>query len=349
MAENNLEQSKNAIGKFAIEGNLLEVRPYGEGHINTTYLVTTDRKRYILQKMNTRVFPDSDGLMRNVCGVTEYLRAHDMETLRVVPTRKGDSYWKGGGCWRVYDFIEDTVSYQKAESQEIFAESGRAFGEFMKFLDGYDAERLTETIPDFHNTPKRFADFKAALQADVCGRRTECEREVSYFLDHAEDYGKIVKALRDGSVPLRVTHNDTKLNNILMDAQTGKARAIIDFDTIMPGSMLYDFGDSIRFGASTAVEDERDLSKVHFSPELFRASVKTVFSEPQLDDGGMRYAFSCGLSFGRRLLCDEVRGSQPRPCADANQARFGNGSKRGRNAADRFGNLKVNGANKKRA
>lgn len=316
MAENNLEQSKNAIGKFAIEGNLLEVRPYGEGHINTTYLVTTDRKRYILQKMNTRVFPDSDGLMRNVCGVTEYLRAHDMETLRVVPTRKGDSYWKGGGCWRVYDFIEDTVSYQKAESQEIFAESGRAFGEFMKFLDGYDAERLTETIPDFHNTPKRFADFKAALQADVCGRRTECEREVSYFLDHAEDYGKIVKALRDGSVPLRVTHNDTKLNNILMDAQTGKARAIIDFDTIMPGSMLYDFGDSIRFGASTAVEDERDLSKVHFSPELFRAYANGFLGEMRdcitpreaelLPYGAWLMTAECGMRFLADYLSGDV-------------------------------------------
>lgn len=265
------KEYKSVAEQFRLDGSVTDIRPYGEGHINLTLLVTTDKKRYILQKMNTRVFPDSDALMRNICGVTEHLRANGVETLEVIPTKAGEPYLRGDEKYRAYAFIEDTVTYQQVPDAKTFENSGRAFGEFQNYLASFDASLLHETIPHFHDTPKRFADFLTALQADKFDRARLCREETEFILSHKDTYSKIADGLKDGSIPLRVTHNDTKLNNILMDAKTHKARAVIDLDTIMPGSMLYDFGDSIRFGASTAPEDETDLSKVNFSLELFGA------------------------------------------------------------------------------
>lgn len=257
--------------QFQLQGEIIEICPYGEGHINLTLLVTTSKKRYIMQKMNTNVFPDPDSLMRNVCGVTEHLKAQGIETLNVVPTKEGKPFLKTTECYRVYDFIENTVTYQTAPNIEIFKNSGRAFGEFQNHLAGFDASKLTETIQRFHDTPKRFSDFKNALQADVCNRAKDCQAEIQFVLDRENTYSVAVEALQNGSLPLRVTHNDTKLNNVLMDEKTGLGRAVIDLDTVMPGSMLFDFGDSIRFGSSTAAEDEKDLHKVHFDINLFKA------------------------------------------------------------------------------
>ena len=300
--------------KFALVGRVQSIEPYGEGHINLTLLVTTDKKRYILQKMNTKVFPDAEGLMSNVCGVTNHLRARGIETLVVVPTRDGAPYVRGETCYRVYEFIENTVTYQKVTDREVFKNSGAAFGEFQNYLAEYDASTLVEVIKRFHDTPKRFADFKAALDADVMGRAKDCAPEIEFVLSHADTYGKVMEGLADGSIPLRVTHNDTKLNNILMDAESGKARAVIDLDTIMPGSMLFDFGDSIRFGASTAAEDERDLSKVHFDIELFRAyaegycgAVKDSITAKEaelLPYGSYLMTIECGM----RFLADYLAG-----------------------------------------
>lgn len=262
---------KSIAENFELSGEVTEICPYGEGHINLTLLVTTTKKRYIMQKMNTRVFTDPDRLMANICGVTEHLSARGIETLHVVPTKDGKPFLKGEECYRVYDFIENTVTYQTASDKEVFKNSGKAFGEFQNYLAEFDASKLTETIKRFHDTPKRFADFKAALESDAFDRAKDCQEEIDFILSHENTYGIAMDGLKDGSLPLRVTHNDTKLNNILMDAKTGEARAVIDLDTIMPGSMLFDFGDSIRFGASTAAEDEKDLRKVHFDIELFRA------------------------------------------------------------------------------
>lgn len=279
---------KAVAESFCLKGEVTDIRPYGEGHINQTFLVTTAGKRYILQKMNTNVFPDPDSLMRNICYVTEHLKARGIETLNVVPTKDGKAFLKGAGvsrmeegapcerveCFRVYDFIENTVTYQKVTDGKVFFNSGKAFGEFQNYLSEFDASLLTETIPRFHDTPKRFRDFQSALEADKFGRAKECEKEIAFLLERRDTYAKATEGLKDGSLPLRVTHNDTKLNNILMDAETNEARAVIDLDTIMPGSLLYDFGDSIRFGASTAAEDEKDLDKVHFDIGLFEAYAK---------------------------------------------------------------------------
>lgn len=298
---------KSVAELFCLEGEVTDIRPYGEGHINLTLLVTTDKKRYIMQKMNTNVFPDPVSLMRNICGVTEHLRSRGIETLEVIPTKDGQSFVHGEECYRVYAFIENTVTYQRVTDEKVFFNSGKAFGEFQNYLAEFDASYLTETIKRFHDTPKRFNDFKAALEADAFGRAKDCLDEIKFVLDRANTYGKAVEGLASGKLPLRVTHNDTKLNNILMDEKTGEARAVIDLDTIMPGSMLYDFGDSIRFGASTAAEDEKDLSKVRFDINLFKAyadgycgAVKDSITDTEkelLPYGAYLMTIECGMRF----------------------------------------------------
>lgn len=298
---------KPAAENFSLEGEVTDIRPYGEGHINLTLLVTTTEKRYIMQKMNTRVFPDPDNLMRNICRVTEHLKKRGVETLDVIPTKDGKPFLKGEECYRVYAFIENTVTYQQVTDKRVFFNSGKAFGEFQNYLAEFDASLLTETIPHFHDTPKRFRDFLAALESDKCGRAKDCKREIDFLLSHKDTYANVTEGLADGSLPLRVTHNDTKLNNILMDEKTNEARAVIDLDTIMPGSMLYDFGDSIRFGASTAAEDEKDLGKVHFDIGLFEAyakgycgAVKDSITEKEkelLPYGAYLMTVECGMRF----------------------------------------------------
>lgn len=302
-----LERYQSVAEKFALQGKIVGIEPYGEGHINLTLLITTDEKRYIMQKMNTRVFSDPVNLMKSICGVTEHLRARGIETLKVVPTKEGKQFLQGEECYRVYDFIENTITYQTVTDKEVFKNSGKAFGEFQNYLAEFDAYKLTETIKDFHHTPKRYENFEKALKENAFDRAKECEKEIAFVLERKNTLDKVVKGIADGSIPLRVTHNDTKLNNILMDAETRKARAVIDLDTIMPGSMLYDFGDSIRFGASTAAEDEQDLNKVHFDIELFKAyaegycgAVKESITEKEaslLGYGAYLMTIECGIRF----------------------------------------------------
>ena len=300
--------------QFVIEGDILSIEPYGCGHINHTFLITTTEKRYILQKMNSSIFKDSEGLMKNICHVTEYLSSIGVETMTIIKTRDGKLYLDGDEKFRIFEFIENTVTYQTVTDAEVFKNSGRAFGEFQNHLAGFDASLLTETIPNFHDTPKRYQAFLSALERDACDRAKTCRDEIAFVISHADKISRVTDGLRDGTIPLRVTHNDTKLNNILMDAETGKARAIVDLDTIMPGSMLYDFGDSIRFGASTAAEDEPDLSKVHFDISLFKAYAEgfcpaitdsvTPAEKELFPYGAFIMTFECGM----RFLTDYLEG-----------------------------------------
>jgi N-acetylhexosamine 1-kinase len=304
-----------AAEKFDLEGDIVSCEPYGDGHIGVTRLVKTTKKDYILQKINRFVFPNVQNLMENIERVTEFLQAQGVETLELVPLKTGGNLlYQDGEYFRVYIFIMNTVYYQRIESEKIFRNAGKAFGEFQNQLASFDASLLHETIARFHDTPKRFRDFELALKENASGRADTCRPEIDFVLSQKDNLDKVVKGLASGEIPLRVTHNDTKLNNILMDAKTGEARAIIDLDTVMPGSMLYDFGDSIRFGASTAVEDEKDLSKVHFSVPLFKAYAEgfygavrdsiTPAEKELLPYSGYLMMMECGM----RFLADYIAG-----------------------------------------
>ena len=275
------EQVLDVCSHFAFSGDVTDVKICGNGHINSTYIVTLeDGKRYILQILNTAIFTDPVGVMNNIVAVTDHIRAglvkagEDAErgTMQVVFTKSGDNGYTDadGRFWRAYDFVERTVCRLTLDSPETFARVGEAFGDFQRRLADFDASVLIESIPNFHNTKNRYANFLAALERNASGRARLIEEEIRFITDRADKCSLIVDALADGSLPLRVTHNDTKLSNILLDETTEEAVCIIDLDTVMPGSALYDLGDSIRSGATSAAEDEPDLDKVHFLPEMFK-------------------------------------------------------------------------------
>ncbi len=274
--------------KFEIMGELESVEPHGNGHINDTFLLTCrlqsdETCKYILQRMNHEVFKDPKGLMENVTGVTTFLRKKieehggdpERETLNVVPVRGGGSYLEvDGGFWRIYKFVEGADSFDLVERPEDFYESAVAFGHFQKLLADYPAETLHETIPNFHNTVDRLEKLKKAVKEDSMKRAAQVEEEIRFVLDREGDCHVLCDLLASGEIPLRVTHNDTKLNNIMLDHVTRKGICVIDLDTVMSGSALYDYGDSIRFGANTGAEDEKDLSKISCDLELFALYTK---------------------------------------------------------------------------
>ena len=263
------------FNEFRLEGKVVSTIPYGEGHINRTYSVITDcGRKYILQRINDSIFPDVPALMRNITLVTDHLRKKTTDrrkVMEIIRTADGGSYVKGSdGYYRMYSFVKDTVCLQSIERPQDFYESALAFGSFSNDLSDFDASLLTEVIPDFHNTPKRYRDFKSAVEKDAFFRAGNVKREIDFILEREDKMSQLQKMRQDGTLPLRVTHNDTKLNNVLFDRNTGKAVCVIDLDTVMPGLSLYDYGDSIRFGASTALEDEIDLDKVSVSLDLYR-------------------------------------------------------------------------------
>ena len=303
---------QEVLKNFKLEGQVTLCEPYGCGHINRTYLVVTDSgKRYILQGINTVAFKDVPGLMENIGAVTRHLQKKvksERECLHLVPTLKGADYWHDGkdGYWRVYDFVEGSICLQSPETPEDFYQSAVAFGTFQRQLEDFPAETLHETIVNFHNTPDRYAKFKAVLAQDKLGRAKDAAYEIEEFLKREEDGSTLMNMLRAGKLPLRATHNDTKLNNVMLDAETRKPLCVIDLDTVMPGLMAYDFGDSIRFGAATAAEDETDLSKVSMSLELFETFARGFISAcPELTEeeyislawGARTMTLECGVRF----------------------------------------------------
>ena len=313
---------KYIIGQFEIDGELLSCERYGEGHINETYLAVIKNGEvkvdYILQKINSNLFKEVDKLMNNIRLVTEFNRERikarggnpDRESLSLVYAKDGGTYFfdeKSGGYFRVYKFITDAVAYQVVEKPEHFYQSAVAFGNFANLLAEFDATKLYEVLPNFHNTVKRFNDFKNSLSSDKFNRAKEVQKEIKFVLDREEYCGRIVELLKSGEIPTKVTHNDTKLNNVMLDSTTGEPVAVIDLDTIMPGSICYDFGDSIRFGCNPASEDEKDLSKVVFDVELFEQYVKGYLSavgssitkaeKDNLAFGAILMTYECGMRF----------------------------------------------------
>ena len=290
MGNLNLDEVRDKVAmQFALEGELKELSVFGNGHINDTLRATCEladgrTKRYIVQRMNDGIFKNPDELMENVMNVTSFLRKKiiaaggdpDRETLNVIPTKDGKNYLtdENGDFWRCYIFIEDATSFDQVEKPEDFYNSAVAFGNFQRLLADYPAATLHETIKNFHNTVSRFADFKKAVEEDVAGRARDVQKEIQFVLDREADCHVICDALAKGELPLRVTHNDTKLNNIMIDNRTGKGLCVIDLDTVMPGSSLYDYGDSIRFGASTGAEDEQNLDLIWCDLELFEIYTK---------------------------------------------------------------------------
>lgn len=273
------------IKNFNIDGEYIGYYLSNDGHINNTFVLEFDDglgkiKSYLLQLINTNVFKNPDELMENIVGVTEYLRKivvdnggdPERECLNVYFTSDGKPYYRDadGNCWRCYNFITGAHSCHSIDDPETFANAARAFGKFQCLLADYPSETLHETIPNFHNTLSRFADFEKAVSDNVAGRADSVRDEIDFVLARRDDAGVLVKLLEKGKLPLRVTHNDTKLNNVMFDNETDEGICVIDLDTVMPGLSLYDFGDSIRFGANTAAEDEKDLSKVSLSLPLYR-------------------------------------------------------------------------------
>ena len=266
---------EQVLDLFRLNGRPVSCGPYGEGHINLTFLAVTDTgKRYILQRLSRAAFHDIPGLMGNVAAVTEFLAARSLDprsSLHLIPTLDGRSFCRDseGEFWRVYDFVEDSLCLQTPETPEDFYQSAVAFGQFQCRLRDFPAETLCETIPNFHNTPDRYRKFHLAVDADAAGRLSSVLPEIRFLLEREEKAGTLQRLREGGELPVRVTHNDTKLNNVMLDAVTRKALCVIDLDTVMPGLVAYDFGDSIRFGASTAPEDEKDLSRVEMSLDLY--------------------------------------------------------------------------------
>jgi len=312
------------FSKFDTKDEACSIVPFGGGHINGTYLVTGNKGKYTLQRLNTNVFREPEFVMHNVCAVTDYLSKKIREsggdplreTLNVIRTKDGNTYYYDGeyGFFRVFTFVDGARSYDKVERPEHFFNAARAFGKFQNMLSEFPAEELCETIPNFHNTVSRYYDFEGAVKSDRVSRAKEVSDEIAFIRERKPLASKIVDAIETGRIPLRVTHNDTKYNNILIDDESGEAICVIDLDTVMPGSGLYDYGDSLRFGASTADEDEPDISKVSFDLELFRVFTRGYIGElyNTLTDEEyelMPYApMLMAYEVGMRFLSDHLNG-----------------------------------------
>ena len=317
------------IQQFSISGELIEAEKYGKGHIHDTYVIKmclpdNEYKRYILQKINRYVFHDVDALMENIKKITAFLHkktkttgvSSERETLQLISTKNEKSYYQeeNGDCWRLYLFIENTISLQKVENGDDFYQAGKMFGKFQKLLSDYDAQMLTEILPSFHDTPKRFSNFIHAVEQDCKGRAKSVAQEIQFYKDREKQMDTFTALVSKHELPVRVTHNDTKLNNVLFDEKTREAVCLVDLDTVMPGVCHYDYGDAIRYGASSTDEDEKNLEKVQLDMNLYELFTKGFLEETRemltpleielLPLGAKMMAMECGM----RFLTDYLEG-----------------------------------------
>lgn len=319
-----------AINQFDFKGSLVRKAPYGSGHINDTFLLEIqlkeDKEKVIFQRINHQVFAKLEELMGNIESVSSFLKEkiiqeggdYKRETLCVIYTKDGKSYYRDsiGSYWRAFVFIDHAITYDLVENPDIFYESGLTLGKFQRLLMEYEVKNLYETIVDFHNTPTRLEALKRAIAKDSQGRVEHVRNEIQFALEREEIAHILPNLLKKNELPLRVTHNDTKLNNVMIDLETKKGLCMIDLDTVMPGLSVNDFGDSIRFGASTASEDEIDLGKVSCDLELFEAYTKGYLEGCQgkleakevemLPVGAKVMTYECGI----RFLTDYLQGDK---------------------------------------
>jgi thiamine kinase-like enzyme len=326
--ECNMEMKK-ICHSFEFEGEYLSDQCNKSGHINDTFIVSYAQKdgkvkKYTLQRINTNIFKAPDKLMENMVRVTNHIKGKVMEeqgdtnreVVNLVKTKTGHYYHKSekGDCFRAYVYIDDATTYQVVEEPEYLYNSGKAFGKFQEQLKDFPIELLHETIPNFHDTKKRYEDFLVAVKNDVKGRVKGIEAEINFLRERAKDMTIIVDGIEEGQIPLKVTHNDTKFNNVIIDKSTGEAICVIDLDTVMPGSALYDFGDAIRSGAATAEEDEMDLSIVAMSLPHFECFTKGFLETAgnSLNKVELEYlplsAILMTLECGMRFLEDYLKG-----------------------------------------
>ena len=261
---------------FNLGGSIINVYPYGNGHINKTYLVSTDNKRkYVLQQINNSIFPDVDGLMNNIVLVTKHLENKGLETLHVIDYQTGKPYlFLDDKYYRMYDAILGAVSYEEVSDETMLEKLGSSIGEFHQALRDFDATQLVEVIPNFHNTKQRYLNLLDAIKKDSFDRKKDVLKEIETVNKYKNEYSKIVDSIRDGKIKLAITHNDTKINNVMFDILSGQPRCVIDFDTVMPGSYLYDVGDAFRGLFTGDNEDNPDLSKLNISYPIFEAFMK---------------------------------------------------------------------------
>ena len=320
---------KNIVDKFDFEGDFIEAQSHICGHINDTYILTFKKEnkeeiKYILQKINTNIFQNPDELMDNIENVTNHIKIKvkdedgDIfrETLNIIKTKDNKNYYrtKDNYCFRAFIYITNAKTYQMVEEPIHMYKCGKALGKFQKQLADFEVNKLYETIKDFHNTKKRYEDFLDAIKEDTHKRVDAVKEDIEFVLKRKNDCEVLVNFIYSGDIPLRVTHNDTKFNNIMIDEETDEAIAVIDLDTVMPGLTAYDFGDSIRSGATTALEDETDLSKVRFDINLYENFVKGFLEETkdslnkiEIDNlafGAKLMTFECGM----RFLMDYING-----------------------------------------
>ncbi len=329
---------KSISRHFQIYGEILHAEPLKIGHINETYTATYDqggmRVRYIHQKINRKVFKNPVGVMKNLVRVTGHIRKklearnlHDLtrRTLIVIPTRDGKSCHANGNhdVWRTFVYVEGVQTHEAVQSPAQAFQAGKAFGEFQSLLVDLPGGRLLETIPDFHNTRKRFENFKQALQADGYNRAAGVKNEIEFALKHQPMVGVIVDGMAKGQIPERITHNDTKFNNVMLDVVTGEAMCIVDLDTVMPGCALYDFGDMVRTTTSPTLEDELDLTKVTMQMPMFKQLARGYYStagqflnqreKALIAFSGKLIAFEIGLRFLTDYLSGDVYFRTHRP------------------------------------
>jgi len=310
------EKLHDVADHFALASQPTDIHRYGDGHINGTFLCE-GKTRYILQRLNTTIFTEPLGVMKNIVSVSEEIARQVekeggdplRESMSVIPTKEGLTYYIDSekNFWRVYLFIGESLSLNLPRNAEDFRQAAFAFGRFQYYLREYPAASLFTSIPHFHDTPKRYQDFLTAVNQDPLGRKKGVLAEISFVEERSKRFGQVQDELAKGLLPTRVTHNDTKLNNVLLDEKTGRALAVIDLDTIMPGSALYDFGDSIRFGANTGKEDEKDLSKVSLSLPLFQTYLDgylegchSALSKREIEElplGAYLMTMECGIRF----------------------------------------------------